>query len=75
MGTYFQNVALVMGHNSEFSKAHIYPTPYRSYPPSASVNFLISQKYTDYASNRVPKSILDNVLQTQKMSDPPPVTY
>ena len=34
MGTYFQNVARVMGPNSEFSKAHIYPTPYRSYPPS-----------------------------------------
>ena len=33
MGTYFQNVALVMGPNSEISKAHIYPTPYRSYPP------------------------------------------
>ena len=32
MGTYFPNVARVMGPNSEFSKAHIYPTPYRSYP-------------------------------------------
>ena len=37
MGTYFQNVALVMGPNSEISKAHIYPTPYRSYPPPLAI--------------------------------------
>ena len=32
------------------------------------------QKYTDYAPNRVPKGILDNVSQTHKMSDPASLT-
>ena len=32
------------------------------------------QKNTDYAPNSAPKGILDNVLQTQKMSDHPSLT-
>ena len=32
------------------------------------------QKYTDYPPNSVPTGILDNVLQTQQMSEPPSLT-
>ena len=31
----------------------------------------VTPKHTDYAPNSIPKGILDNVPQTQKMSDPP----
>ena len=34
IGTVFQSVALIMGPSSDFSKAYINQTPYRSYPLS-----------------------------------------